>query len=39
VLHQHARRLLELERQAERANFMNDVQAAMRSSKLWANRR
>ena len=27
------------ERQAERANFMNDVQAAMRSSKLWANRR
>ncbi len=27
------------ERQVERANFMNDVQAAMRSSKLWANRR
>jgi len=27
------------ERQVERANFMNDVQAAMRTSKLWANRR
>jgi predicted regulator of Ras-like GTPase activity (Roadblock/LC7/MglB family) len=27
------------ERQTDRANFMNDVQAAMRSSKLWANRR
>jgi predicted regulator of Ras-like GTPase activity (Roadblock/LC7/MglB family) len=27
------------ERPTDRANFMNDVQAAMRSSKLWANRR
>ena len=27
------------ERQVERTNFMNDVQAAMRTSKLWANRR
>jgi predicted regulator of Ras-like GTPase activity (Roadblock/LC7/MglB family) len=27
------------ERPTDRANFMNDVQAAMRTSKLWANRR
>lgn len=27
------------ERQGERANFMNDVQAAMRNSKLWTGRR
>ena len=27
------------ERPTERANFMNDVQSAMRSSKLWAGRR